>query len=77
MKESELSPRALLLWVEWRSLAKRTAELNEIRRRQGRRQRLADKKRGTCKTKRVRKCSHRFFEGPEAGSAYGTYHTNV
>ena len=46
MKESELSPRSLMLWVEWRSRAKRSKEANEIRRRQGRRQRIEDQKRG-------------------------------
>ncbi|CAN0466657.1 unnamed protein product, partial [Ectocarpus sp. 12 AP-2014] len=39
VRVSELRPRALLLWVEWRSLTKREAELTEARRRQGRRQR--------------------------------------
>lgn len=50
MKVSELSPRSLLLWVEWRSHAKRSAEADEIRRRQGRRQRIEDQKRGEFKT---------------------------
>lgn len=46
MKESDLRPKALLQWVEWRSLAKRDAELTEMQRRRGRRQRLKEKKRG-------------------------------
>lgn len=49
-KESELSPRALRLWVESRSLAKRSAELEELRRRESLRQRRADKKRGELTT---------------------------
>lgn len=44
--ESELSPRALRTWVESRSLAKRTSELAEIRRRENVHKRRKDKKRG-------------------------------
>ncbi|CAM9859806.1 unnamed protein product, partial [Scytosiphon promiscuus] len=44
VKESDLRPKALLQWVEWRSIAKRDAEVTEIQRRRGRRQRLKEKK---------------------------------
>lgn len=52
--ESELTPRALRLWVESRSLTKRSQELGEVRRREALRQRREDKKRGGSQGRRAR-----------------------
>lgn len=46
MSEEELSPRAMKLWMEWRSTVKRKAQVDEIRRREMVRQRKVEKKRG-------------------------------